>query len=81
MAKGYHQQTKENPFAGGPKPTVWPFGVGGRGNMSNVQVPKIIKTPTREMARTYVLVKTGKLTIDEALKVIEEIMVKDLENK
>ncbi|HEW97086.1 MAG: hypothetical protein DRR16_23200 [Candidatus Parabeggiatoa sp. nov. 3] len=81
MAKGYHERTEKNPFAGGPKPTVWPSGIGGRGNMSTVSVPMLAKRPTREFAETYVKVLTKSLTIDEALKEIRDIMVKDLENK
>ncbi len=81
MAKDYHERTEKNPFAGGPKPTVWPPGIGGRGNMSTVTVPTLAKKPTRQFAETYVKVLTKSLTIDDALRKIRDIMIKDLENK
>ncbi len=75
MAKGYHQPTAENPFAGGRKP-IWPSNMVG--NRVTITIPRAIKIPTQEMAKAYAQLKTGKLSLDETLEIIREVMIKDL---
>lgn len=72
MAKGYHKVTATNPFAGGRKP-IWPVNMMGRANVITITVPRIIKTPTREMAKIYAQFTVGNLTREEALEKIAGI--------
>ncbi len=78
MAKGYHQSTKENPFAGGRRP-IWPSEMVS--NRVTITIPRVIKIPTQKIAKAYAQLKTGNLSLDEALEIIKEVMIKDLENK
>ena len=80
MAKGYHEPTPTNPFAGGRRP-IWPPSMTGKGNTISITIPRIIKIPIREIAKVFAQTKTGDLSLDEALEIIKEVMIKDLENK
>ncbi len=75
MAKGYHERTAKNPFAGGPKPTIWPYGMGGAGNMVTLGVPRVLREKKgRELMRIYAQFLAGNLTKEETLKEFNDIL-------
>lgn len=72
MAKEYHEVTAKNPFAGGRKP-IWPTHIMGKGNITTISIPRLIKVPTHEMAKIYAQFAVGNITREEALEQIAEI--------
>lgn len=73
MAKGYHEVTVKNPFAGGRKPSVWPQSIGGRDQMASMGVPQIIKESAHKLVRLYAQFVVGQLTQNELIEKIEDI--------
>ncbi len=78
MAKEYHGRTAKNPFAGGPKPTIWPHGMGGAGKMVTLGVPRLLREKKgHELMRIYAQFLAGNLTKEETLKEFNDILSHD----
>lgn len=67
MAKGYHQPTAKNPFAGGRLP-IWPCEMTGKGNIVTINIPRVIKVPVFEFAKLYAQYIAGNITKKEVIE-------------